>query len=406
MITKSERIDRIAALCGMIWFALIIDACYTWAIPDFYRYFVGTFFVFFATIILSNYHGLIVDNKRRKIAFFILVLCFYSVFVKFRLFSILLFFPFLSFLFWRDTVLLKMYSYFKRFVLFYAVLSILIELLVITKLWIHIPCVAVLPPNNFVQESLGLVNYYYVFFIIPAVNTSLNFYRASGPLTEGGHFVFLVGFVYFVEKVVYDKRNLWLLISGFLTLSPNFVVFFALTEGYCSIKQRRFLKPILGGCCIIIGVVILFLLSPQFVKDEIQWIILERGLEENIGNVESDGVMAILDGRVDTNGIYEYDKFSKSNFMAKLIGFDEADGSMVLSDFRWMFLYFGYLGTFLFLLCTYLLSIGREHNLFGICIFFFVLMIFIQRAWILNQLYIWIILYLVVNAKRMLTATK
>lgn len=395
---NTNNTDKIAAICGMIWFVLIIDACFTWFMPDIIRNLLGTIFVMYATGLLMQDHGLVFKRENYIMQISLSAILLYIVLIKIMPFSLFIYFPLMCFVCWRQTALAQMYKYFRSFVVFYAIISIIAELLVLSHLWISLPHI-VLPPQDFVQENLGYGNYFYGFFCIPAPDSSISFYRACGPLREGGHWIFFLGFVYFVEKAIYGKRNVLLIVCGLLTLSPNFVVIFALTELYTAIIQKKFLKPlitVLGGMCFVFFI---FLLLPQTIKDEIIFIIFERLLEQSIENAESEGVMAILDGRTVYDGLLAYDRFVKSSFNIQLFGFDSFKDDEVLSDYRYYLMLYGYIGTILTLWCSFLFSYRKERNYFGLFILIIALLIFIQRAWMFNHVYVWVIMLLSINVK-------
>jgi len=390
-----------AALCGMIWFGLIIDACYTWFLPELVRNILGTISVLYGTAILARNNGIVLSKQRRKAFFAVLFLAFFMIVVKFKAIFVFIYIPLLCMLFWRETALSKMYAYFKKFIIFYAILSILIEILVVARLWQHLPLITIYEPQDWVQEGLGYVNYFYGFFCIPAADTTLTFYRACGPLREGGHFIFFLSFLYLAELIVYNRRNIWLILCGILTLSPNFLVLFLMAEIYSAIKNKRLLKPFLAIMGIAFGAIFLFVLSPETIKDEIIRIIFERMLEESVENMGSDGVMAILDGRTGDTSIAIYHNFLNSSVFEKLIGVNNFDGDDMMSDYRWMLLYCGFLGTALVLWCTYKFAFLQERNLLGLCVFFIAMAAFIQRAWMFIQVYIWIMMLLVTNEYNM-----
>lgn len=390
--------DKIAAISGMIWFVLTIDACFTWYLPVILRNLIGAIFVLLATTKLSGENGISLSKNRKTLFITVCMMMLFMV-LRFSVSKVLIYVPLLCVIIWRQSALLKMYSYFRLFVLFYAIVSIVVEVLVITKLWVRLPTLTVFPPQNNVQEALGYNNYFYGFFSIPAVNKSLTFYRACGPLMEGGHFIFFIGFVYFTEMAIYGKRNLWLLICGILTLSPNCLIFFLITEMYCSFKQKKYLKSIIGIVCIPVVAIILLFLSPQFIKDEVNRIVLERSLENSIDNMESDGLMALLDGRA--GGIYSlmmYQQFLKSSFFEKFFGYGATkDLSGHMSDYRFLLMFCGYFGTFLIIVCTYCFSFVKKNRVFGFCLFLFAMALFVQRAWMFMQVYIWVMMLLIVN---------
>lgn len=401
MYTRTEKIDRLAALCGMMWFVLIIDACFTWFMKEAYRDIIGILFVIYATSILAQDHGIELPDKRKGLCMSVFVLMFYMILNQ-NIFVILKYIPFLCVITWRKTTLLQMYIYFRKFVIAYAIISIGVEILVVSKIWIHLPCLAIFPPQNSIQEDLGYVNYFYGIFSIPSPDKSLTFYRACGPLMEGGHFIFFLGFVYLVEKAIYGKRNIWLIICGILTLSPNFILLFLATEMYCAIKQRRYFKPLLAVIGIVISIVVVFIFSPQFIKDEVVRIVYERMLEESIENVDSEGMMAILDGRSGGYGLILYQNFQKSGLMEQLTGYSRSlEGTGGMSDYRWFLMFCGYIGATLVLWCSYKFSFWRGRSLYGFVVLLFAIIIFIQRSWMFVHVYIWVMMLLVTNIKYM-----
>lgn len=397
-----RNIDKLAGMCGLIWFFLAIDACFTWFMLDFYRYVLGAVLVLLATFLLSGNGGIVMTKQKRTILFVLLFLMCFIVLFKHRFFSFFLFVPIMCISLWRNSTLLKLYLYIRKCVLFYAILSMIIEVLVVTGLWTYLPYISILPPHNIVQESLGLENYYYLLFIIPAANHTLDLYRACGPLTEGGHFVFIVGFFYYIEKVISGKRNMLLLVCGILTFSPNFLLFVLFAEMYSYKGLRRYYLPIIKVCSILAVLVVAFVFSPDFIKDRVLQIVVKDSVEEYLAGSGKEGVISILDGRVDINGMFAYERFSNSGIFVKLLGVDDIPDSIVLSDYRWLLLYCGYFGALLFLLVSYMLSIGKEKNIYGFSIFAFVLAVLIQRAWLLNQMYIWLLVLLATAAKKSL----
>lgn len=326
----------------------------------------------------------------------LLVLTFYLVITKANVFHLFTLTPLICVAYWSDTVLSQMYRYFKKFVLFYAFLSICVEVLVVTKVWIYLPH-TIFPPQDFIQENAGLVNYFFGLFCIPATDTSLSFYRACGPLREGGHWVFFIGFVYFTEKALRGKRNIWLIICGILTLSPNFLLFFVVTELYCAVKQKKILKPLLSIVGVFIVIILIFLAVPQSIKDEIIRIIFERLLEASLQNAQDDGWMAFLDGRATQDGLMAYDNYLYSSLHTRLFGENPFDAEGIMSDFRYLLIYIGYIGTAMVLWITCVFTFVRSRSFFNVCVFFLAFAIFMQRAWMYNQAYIWLMILLLTN---------
>lgn len=405
MNTNWRKTKKTVALCGIIWFATIIDACYTWFLPNLLCHIIGTPFVIYGTILLKQKNALVVSAQRRKMFALFFCLFAYLLLTHFHLLSLikypLLYSPIFCLFFWPKSVLYEFYKYLRTFVIFYAIVSIIVEILVLSNLYTKLPYV-LLPPRDNVQELHGIVNRFYGFFVIPENPNGLIFYRAMGPLREGGHFSIFLGFVYFVEKVVLEKRNAWIIISGFLTLSPNFVFFFIIAEGYDIITLKYNKKNMMSLACIIMIVVGAIWFSPNYIKDEIFRIIFERSLEESIENAGTNGYMELLDGRTNMSGIQMWNHFVKhEDFLSKLIGMSgsEFEELFVLSDFRLFILRYGYLGFFLFLICLIAISFGDKKNTYSFCVFILGLWVIISRAWMFYNLYIWTMMLLAINAK-------
>lgn len=395
-----NQTDKLAALCGMIWYVFIIDACFTWFFTWDVRYFIGAPFVFYATILLSREQGLVFSDLRHKMFVALLLLTIFGVIGKFEIFvSPIRYAPLMCIVFWRESALIQMYEYFKKFILFYAVLSIIVEILVLTKTWTMLPY-KILPPQDNVQEQLGYVNYFFGLYNIQSVDTSLDFYRACGPGREGGHFAIYLGFLYFSETAIFNKRYLILIICGILTLSPNFLFALIITEGYCAIKEKRIFKPLLMIFAFVATVIFAFILSPQDVQVEIVRVILERSLESNYENMESDGLMAFLDGRTGGYGVQHFNMFLKKDFYTQLVGLDEMPKGNVMSDYRYMIMQRGFIGAFLSLWCIYVFSIKIEKSFFGFCLMVMALLVFIHRSWMFFQVYWWTTMLLIVTVKQ------
>ncbi len=157
------------------------------------------------------------------------------------------------------------------------------------------------------------------------------------------------------------------------------------------------MKPLLSILGIIVSAIVVFILSPQSLQDEVIRIVYERMLEASIENMQSEGAMALLDGRVEDYGVAAYNQFAKSGLYELMTGVQSFDGYNLMSDYRWMLMSRGYIGTSLVLWITYKFSCTKKIDLFGICVFLFALAIFVQRAWMYRHVYIWIMMLLVVN---------
>ena len=397
--------EKIAALCGIIWFAWIIDACYTWFFSWPVRHFISAIFVFYATIRLKKKDKLVVNRHRKILFFMILCLLVLKMFFKWSPYLFLnspfVYAPMLCILFWNRQTIIKLYEYFRIFIIFYSVLSIIVEFLFLSGYWTSLPYIT-FPPQDNVQEESYTINRFYGFFVIPDSPIENLFYRAMGPLREGGHFSIFVGFAYFIEKAIFNRRNILLIIAGFLTLSPNFVFFLIVSELYFAIKSKKILKAVGGLFMVVVVVLLAFVLSPQSIKDEIVGIVMERSLQRNIENVELDGYTALIDGRANWTGILMYDDYMKhAGLFQKLIGIPMSSlkKDYVLSDFRYLLVLYGYLGMMLFVSISYVISFEGKKTFFGLCIFIFAIYVMLSRAWMFEEVYVWTMMLLAVSAK-------
>ena len=392
-MSSTQKVEKLAALCALIWFVFIIDACFTWFLSWHVRYAIGFPLVLYSTIVLKREQRLVL-TKQRRICVLLLVLLIILQTIDYRYTALLCYGPLALILLWDEQVLLKLYNYIKRFIVFYAVVSIIVVVLVLTDTWSFLPHIE-LPPQDIVQENLNTTNHFFGLFVIPQYGYEMSFYRAMGPLREGGHFSIFLGFIYFIERCVGHRRNIWIIIAGLLTLSPNFVFFYITAEGYVALSRKkaiRFLLQTVGFVAVIVAAV---WFSPDSIKEELVKIVLERSLQENVGNMDSNGFMALLEGRTDLGGELIYAKFVKrAGLITKLKGMSVVDGDFVLSDFRLLIILYGYIGMLLFLGISYVIGKMSQNIFYGICVFILGIFVMISRAWMLQQAYVWTMMFM------------
>ena len=391
---STEDPERIAALCGMIWFVCIMDACFTWMLPWTMRYIIGAPFVVYSTILLNQSHKLNVTKEKRQ-AIFLLILLVLLQTLDYRFNAILCYGPLALILLWDEQTLLRLYFHFKRFIVFYAFISIFVEVLVMTDTWRYLPYID-LPPQDVVQENNNAVNHFFGLFVIPEYGTSfLSFYRAMGPLREGGHFAIFLGYVYFVEKCVFGRRHYLIILSGLLTISPNFVIFYLLSEGYVALSHKKVFKFATQIVVLVLSVVLVVLLLPAFLQEALLQVVLERSFIESSENIQSDGLMAIFTDRTDPGGEQMYERFVKrSGLIYKLKGISIEKDDFVLSDFRTLLIHYGYIGMILFVGITYYISRMCKNRFYGLCLFLTGVVVMMFRGWMLIQSYIWVMMML------------
>lgn len=392
-MSRVQSVEIVAALCGIIWFVWIIDACFTWFFSWSVRYVIGSLFVLFATVQLKG-KGRLVLTKQRRLCFLLILILILLQTVNYRFIALLCYGPLALILLWDDQTLLRLYKYLKRFIVFYAIVSVFVEFLVLTDTWRLLPHIE-LPPQDIVQENLNTTNLFFGLFVIPQYGSEIFYYRAMGPLREGGHFSIFLGIIYFIERCVHHKGNIWIFAAGLLTLSPNFVFFFLIAEGYLALAERRIAKFMLQTVGIVMFITVAIWFSPNSIKDAIVQVVLERSLQENVGNMESGGFMALLEGRTDIGGEQMYEKFvNRAGSISKLKGLSKVDEDIVLSDFRLLIIHYGYLGMMLFVIISYYIGQMSRKLFYGLCVSALGLYVMISRAWMFQQGYIWLMMVL------------
>lgn len=356
--------------------------------------------MFVATIALNGNNGLSFSKQRISMFLSILILAVYFFIIKKQYVTASIrYTPMMCIVFWRSSALMKMYSYLKKFIIFYAILSIVVELLVISRIWRVLPHM-IFPPQDEVQRQLGYVNYFYGLFNIQSVDYSLPFYRTCGPGREGGHWAIYLGFLYFSEKAIYNKRNIWVIISGILTLSPNFPLAFLITEGYSGIKQRKIEKSLAIFMGFILLIMTLFTFSPKKIQEEVVRVVFERSLDRSLESLGTEGLIAIINERTGQGqGILYFDNFMKNDTYTILTG-GKVPKDNTMSDYRMLIMHTGFIGTCLILWCTFVFSLKTDKSLFGLCLLTMGLTVFAHRSWMYFNCYWWTMMLLITNENK------
>lgn len=397
---KERNVEQFAALCALIWFVFIMDACFTWSFPWKIRNLIGALFVFFATFTLGQKGSIVLSSQRKSLFLALSVLLVYVMLSTGNfIYPFTKYAPLLCLILWSRRVVMVFYKYFKMFILFYAILSIVTEILFITGLLRYIPYVLMEPQGN-VQDINSTMNNVYLYIVnVPTSQLLLPFYRTMGPLREAGHFSIFIGFVYFIEMAVFGRRNWWFIICGLMTLSPNFALFFLIAEGYVMLSSRDLRKQIIWMSLILVLVYVFFMLIPRSFQDNVIHIVYERSLDASISNTKNEGVQAIFNGRVNDVGKLMYRQFQEKASLEEMLFGYHFMNDYILSDYRYLILHYGYLGLLLYFIFTCKVSFLRKDKLFGLSVFILAFAVFLQRAWMFEQAYVWTMTYLAVNAK-------
>lgn len=396
--SQLNSVQRFAAFLAVVWLVLQMDTFISWFFPSIIIFGTSAAVMFAASLLLFSNSLLRLDSKRKSIVLFIVLIFFLNVFKSDNFLNVLLvvlrYLPLLLYVCWDGRVVEQSYVYFRNFVIFYAVGSTIIVLLVATGLIEHLPYIT-MPAQDNVQENAGTTNRIYGVFVVPDSVRGLST-RLSGPLREGGHFSLFLGITFFIERCVYGRIRLSLFLAGLLTLSPNFLIVFMLSLLYTSVTNKTIFKTIslfLVGLVAAVGV---FFVLPAPVQEQIIFTVFERSLSDALAAMQDGGLLAALDERTDSLGKLVYEDFANNaSFTEKLLGMPpgDIDPQCVLSDYRRLVYIYGYFGLALILLLCW--SISRiNKSVFGICVFLYAVLVILHRSWMFIGIYIYIVMFM------------
>lgn len=357
-----------------------------WILPQGVVYRFSFLLLFVLSLKLFN-EGKISINKYNLLIFFSLVFFYLYLILPitentFDKGSLLRFASFFPLVFFSKKIHYEIFKYFRTIIIISSIFGILIFFLLL--IGVDLPYYKIdgfsipMQRNNDYYRLYGLV--------VSSTNTVYNFMgvniaRVCGPFQEPGHFAIFIGIVLSIEKFLWNKTSLLLVIAGFLTFSPAFIAIFALIISYDILLGKRF-KLLLGlifSFAILFGVII----QNQKVKDALYYISIGR----NFSNIEE----ASLDSRTGEKALRAYNSFSKTKAIWTGKGEEWVNERYgVLSDYRGFVFRFGLLGLFLsVLLSVVILTRAKKQVLF----FFFPILVLIHahRFWMFLGPYIYIL---------------
>lgn len=304
--------------------------------------------------------------------------------------------PLLCIVLWPSELLDRVYTVLRKVVIFFAIGSAILSVLILLGFGNSIPHL-VLPPREALHERIGMVYYLYGLFIAdchPVLGVSS---RACGMLQEPGHFAILLGFIYLIDRFRHRKINAWIVICGLLTFSSTFVLIVLFTELH-SIFSWRFLKKFLIALpLIILGVVVIIKCLPSELQEQIEYYAYGRNLERVVDAFsESASLDAALDERASDYSIANYEKLSTTQ---RLFGGGYKDVGYALSDYRGLILDMGIVGMTLAILFFLAILFHTPFSLkiaLGLSFFLIVL----HRSWMLYPPYIFFLAFMAVLAFR------
>ena len=396
---RSSAIYKGLAIVATFWFFVVLNSYIIWNSLAPVTRLLAAFAVIGGTFLLPQ--KLTLPKKRRFIFLFGLIYYFWILLVMSDSIAEAVristeYIPLLCIFLWPIDLLDKVYVTIRKVVIFFAIGSAIVSVLILIGLGNKLPHL-VLPPREALHERLGVVYYLYGLFIAdcrPVLGVSS---RACGMLQEPGHFAILLGFIYLIDRFSHRKINAWLVICGLLTFSSTFVLIVLFTE-LRNIFTWKFLKKFLIALpLLVLSVAVVIRFLPQDLREEIEYYAYGRNLEKVVEAFnESSSLDAALDERASGYSIANYEKLSTTQ---RLFGGGYKDVGYALSDYRGLILDMGILG--MALAIVFFLAI-LSHTPFSMKIalglsFF---LIVLHRSWMLYPPYIFFLAFIAVLAFR------
>ena len=216
--------------------------------------------------------------------------------------------------------------------------------------------------------------------------------RICGVFAEPGHFGIYIGLMLAIEKFnFYEKRNLLLLITGFLTFSTAFYGIFCLGVLYKLLKYKRITTDIIRIVAVLFFTAItLLFFSDRFVETIYGRVVLNKTQE----------VCCLGDLRYKIVTVYQITKFeSFIHSHDALVGLGYDNDEMVGTNWRGVVYRFGIIGTVIMLLLIF--SIARKGSMkYGFLLAAIALLIVAHRAYLMFSPAIYMMLLTAVYVNR------
>ena len=278
------------------------------------------------------------------------------------------------------------FGYFRKMMIVFAICSIILTILLLflpanTLPYFELEPVSTAHLNkNIVYKVYGFIlSYDTIIFDIGG----FHFLRATGPVSEPGHFGIFLGLTLCIEKMLYGKRTPVLIICGCLTFSTAFFVILATLEMYNIFVIRKFQWK--WYACTILLLIIFLLVVDNSLLDTI-W---EYSVGRNIGEEKS-----ILDNRTNDTALFIYNKFLQSSLPSLLWGHGtfalEVNSKTVLADYREFLYDSGFIGLFLVII-TFRVIFMRVKMRFLLLFLPIIVIIFLHRAWMFWYSYLYLL---------------
>ena len=310
--------------------------------------------------------------------------------------------PMLCILFWPKVLILKTYRIVRKVIIFFAIGSSIVSILILLGLGERLPHL-VLPPREALHVRTGMVYYLYGLFIADCYATRGVNCRACGMLQEPGHFAIILGFIYIIERLCYNKNkfNFWIVLSGVLTFSSAFVLIAFFTEIHQLFEWKKLKKVLLTLPIIVIGLIAVYNHLPSDIKDEVEFLAYGRNLESVIEAYnDTSSLIGALDERANDDSIAEYENMSTLQY---IVGKGPMDEDGMLSDYRGLIFMVGLIGAIMTII-IYVFILHKTPIKLKIALGFAFFLVFIHRSWMFISPYIFFLAFLAVFIYRVYNA--
>jgi len=377
-IKLTLSIKKLAIFFGALYLFLSMQPFFLWSIPASSLIFlIPSFFLFYYII---NSHKNTIARNNALIFFAALMFSLYMAIPifghAFLIGKILLFLPFLLFLMLSPEDLLDIFRIWKKILIFFAIYALVIYTLFLLQ--IDIPHWEI-RNSEYIPATSRSKHFYRVYgLVVSSTNTvwrigGILTQRVCGPFAEPGHFGIYIGFTLLIDRLLGNKINPILLITGILTLSPAFLILLILIESYRIIIEKRFNKKLYFAIFVVISSIAIF--NAEEINERVIYITVDR--HTNFDKRSPEVVRK------------KYETFTESPQILVGVGtkeFDTFGGS--LSDPRGIIGKFGIIGLILSLSLLFLLLLKLKKK-YVIFLLATVSMVYAHRAWMFESSYIY-----------------
>ena len=372
-----------------VWFLVTIDSFFLWwSFGRIFR-FVALLGMLYSTLLLSNRFRTTTYNL--PIFFSLLIYIFWllpffhnQILVLIKIFD---FSTFLLLLFWPKETLANCYKLLRKVIIFFAIGSSIVSILSLIGVLQYLPHFT-LEARSSLHKDRGVL--YYVYGVFVTMNGAA---RACGPVQEPGHWAIIMGLFYLIDRFALQKRSFWMVLGGVLTFSSAFLLMFLSVE-LLTLFSRHFSKQFRNLLLILVGLFIMFLILPQNIKENINYLFFERNLESVYENYnENESLTEALDARASNYSIDLYYNLSPREFW---FGCGYRDTTAAISDHRGTILFIGLIGLILSIIPSVLILLKAKWRLF-IALGFSLFLVYVHRGWMYYAPYIYFLAFLAVS---------